>query len=184
MTLATDQDQHGRGTSPTVSRFASLRDAVMDHWEQQVRERIEGAKDLAGPVLTNTLPAFFDNIAQALSATHPRRIGSSGTNLATAHGRERARMTPYAPDHLIHEHQILRESIAALTDGRVALGLKDWDIIDSSINAAMRESCAPSWTSKMSHGAGRPPRCPMTCARRCRSLPMALSLSACLSRRR
>jgi len=140
MTLATDQLPDSDGLSPTGRQFISIRDAVMDHWERQVRERVDGARQLLRPVLTNTLPAFFDNIAEALSPNHPREQGASGTNSASAHGGERARMTPFGPDQVIHEYQILRESIAVVAKGRVNLGEGEWAIIDRSINAATREA--------------------------------------------
>jgi signal transduction histidine kinase len=140
MTLATDQNVNGHGLSPTALQFVSIRDAVMDHWERAVRERVEGARDLLRPVLTNTLPAFFDNIAEALSPNHPRAQGGSFTNSASVHGGERARMTPFGPDQVIHEYQILRESIAVVARNRMQLKESDWAIIDQSINTAMRDA--------------------------------------------
>lgn len=140
MTLATDQNTDGHGLSPTALQFIAIRDAVMDHWEREVRARVDGARHLLRPVLTNTLPAFFDNIAEALSPDHPREQGSSGSNSASAHGGERARMTPFGPDQVVHEYQILRESIAVVARGRVALGEPEWAIIDASLNAATREA--------------------------------------------
>ena len=140
MTLATDQNSHGHGISPTGLQFIAIRDAVMDHWEREVRARVEGARNLLRPVLTNTLPAFFDNIAEALSPDHPREQGSSCTNAAGVHGSERARMTPFGPDQVVHEYQILRESIAVVARGRVALGEAEWAVIDASINSATREA--------------------------------------------
>ncbi|MFC5478817.1 sensor histidine kinase [Massilia suwonensis] len=140
MTLATDQLPDSGCLSPTAQQFVSIRDAVMEHWERQVRERVDGARQLLRPVLTNTLPAFLDNIAEALSPDHPREQGASGSNSASAHGDERARMTPYGPDQVIHEYQILRESIAVVAKGRVDLDEADWLIIERSIDAAMREA--------------------------------------------
>ena len=140
MTLATDQNPDGRGLSPIALQFSAIRDAVMDHWEREVRERVEGARELLRPVLTNTLPAFFDNIAEALSPLHPREQGASGNNSPAAHGGERARMTPFGPDQVIHEYQIFREAIAAVAKGRVDLNESDWAIIDQSINTATREA--------------------------------------------
>lgn len=140
MILATDQHPDGRGLSPIALQFVAMRDAVMDRWEREVRARVDGAGDLLRPVLTNTLPAFLDNIAEALSPDHPRQQGASGTNSPSAHGGERARMTPFGPDQVIHEYQILREAIAAETKGRIPLGEAHWEIIDRSINAATREA--------------------------------------------
>lgn len=140
MTLATDQNSDGRGLSATALQFMAMRDAVMDFWEREVRNRVDGARNLLGPVLTNTLPAFFDNIAEALSPFHPRAQGGSGNNSPTAHGNERARMTPFGPDQVIHEYQIFREAIAWVAKGRVHLGETEWAIIDRSINDATREA--------------------------------------------
>jgi signal transduction histidine kinase len=140
MTLATDQNADGHGLSPTALQFLSIREAVMDHWEREVRQHVEGARNLLRPVLTNMLPAFFDNIAEALSPDHPREQASSGTNSPAAHGGERARMTPFGPDQVIHEYQILRESIAAVARGRVRLNEAEWAIVDRSINTATREA--------------------------------------------
>lgn len=140
MILATDQNPHGQGISATGLQFIAIRDAVMDHWEREVRERVEGARSVLRPVLTNTLPAFFDNIAEALSPNHPREQAVSCTNAASAHGDERARMTPFGPDQVVHEYQILRESIAFVAKGRVELGECEWAVIDQSINAATREA--------------------------------------------
>lgn len=140
MTLATDQNVDRHGISPTGLQFISIRDAVMDRWEREVRARVDGAQNLLRPVLTNTLPAFFDNIAEALSPDHPRTQAASGNNSASVHGTERARMTPFGPDQVVHEYQILRESIAVVAKGRVILDDDHWRIIDASINAAMREA--------------------------------------------
>ncbi|GGY01293.1 sensor histidine kinase [Massilia dura] len=140
MILATDQNTDGHGFSPVARQFLSMRSAVMDYWEQAVRERIHGAGDLLGPVLTNALPAFFDNIAEAISPVHPRLHGASDTNSATAHGGERARMTPFGADQVIHEYQIFREAIRHVARERVALGEREWTIIDRSIDVATREA--------------------------------------------
>ncbi|QBE66422.1 sensor histidine kinase [Pseudoduganella lutea] len=140
MSLATDQNIDGRGLSAKALQFASLRDAVMDHWEREVRARVDGARELLGPVLTNTLPAFYDNIAEALSPAHPRADGTSGNNASTAHGGERARLTPFGPDQVVHEYQLFREAIAEVAESRVGLDAGDWKIIDRSINQATREA--------------------------------------------
>jgi hypothetical protein len=62
MTLATDQNPNGCGLSATALQFMSLRDAVMDCWEQEVRRRVEGARHLLGPILTNTYQRFLTTL--------------------------------------------------------------------------------------------------------------------------
>lgn len=120
--------------------FMAIREDAMDYREREVRARVDGARELLGPVLTNTLPAFFDNIAEALSPRHPRTDGAADTNAAAVHGGERARMTPFGADQVAHEYQIFREAIAVTAKGRVELDDADWAIVDESINRAAREA--------------------------------------------
>lgn len=140
MTLATDQNADGHTLSAKAGSFLAMRSAVMTRWEGEVRARVEGAADLLTPALTNMLPTFYDNIAEALSPGHPRRDGTSNTNAAAVHGGERARTTPFGPDQIIHEYQILRECIAAEAVGTLELTAVDWAVIDRSINHAVREA--------------------------------------------
>lgn len=140
MSFATDQPNNDDRLDVTARDFLALRDSTIARWESEVRVRVEGADQLRSPVLTNTLPAFFDNIAEALSPDHCRRDATSNTNAASIHGGERARMTSFGPDQVVHEYQILRECIAAEAEGRVALTTRDWAIIDRSINLAVREA--------------------------------------------
>jgi signal transduction histidine kinase len=140
MNLATDQNLSDDGLSGIGKKFIALRDSTMARWEREVRSRVDGAADVRSPVLTNTLPAFFDNIAEALSPGHGRRDATSDTNAAAVHGGERARMTSFGPDEVIHEYQILRESIAVEAQGKVDLTPNDWAIIDRSFNRAVREA--------------------------------------------
>ncbi len=137
--LASDQASEASFSGKSRA-FLALREAVMDAWEREVRQRIQGASGLLTPILTNSLPAFFDNLAEALSDIHPRRFATSNTNAASVHGDERARMTPFSPDQVVHEYQILREVIAAVAKGRLELTEADWSVIDRSINAATREA--------------------------------------------
>lgn len=139
MTSALDQDSGG-GLSPTARNFLNLRDPIMSRWEQEIRSRVEGADKVDGPILTNALPAFFDNIAEALSPDHPRQYATSDNNTAQAHGGERARMTQYGPDQLVHEYEILREAIEAELAGQLHLSREEWAIIDRSIYRAIRQA--------------------------------------------
>lgn len=140
MILATDHNPDGHGFSLKGVRFLGMRDAIMALWERETRMRVEGAAEVLRPVLTNTLPAFLDNIAEALSPDYARSDATSNNNSASAHGQERARMTSFGPDQVVHEYQILREAIASVAQGRIELNTHDWQVIDRSINRAVREA--------------------------------------------
>ena len=139
MTSALDHDCGG-GLSFTARHFLTLRDPIMIRWEREIRHRVDGADAVDGPILTNALPAFFDNIAEALSPEHPREYATSHNNTAFAHGSERARMTQYGADQVVHEYEILRESIEAELTGQLDLSKSEWAIIDRSIYRAIRQA--------------------------------------------
>ena len=124
-----------------TQRIADLRDAVLQEWEHRVRASVRGAAQLLPPILIDTLPAFFDHLAEALSPGNPRQNAASNSNVPAVHGNERARMTSYGPEQVIQEYQIFRDCFA---EAALAAGLPlrrgDWAILHASIDIAVRES--------------------------------------------
>lgn len=121
--------------------FAGLRDLVLAQWTSRVTAEIPAAKKLGSPILINTLPILYDNIVEALSAATPRMFATSGTNLGIAHGRERAGMTEYGPQDIVHELQIFREVLFSVAkENGLQLGKRDAEVIGRSIEEATRES--------------------------------------------
>lgn len=108
MTLSSDQDKNAEGLSATSQRMLALRDEVFIEWEKRVRATVKESSDLPLPILIDTLPVFYDNIAQAVTADYARTNGVEGTTLASEHGGERARLTKFDPQALISEYQIFR----------------------------------------------------------------------------
>lgn len=140
MTVATDQTDSASLAAKSVQVLA-MRERMLAAWESQVRASVRGADLLLRPILINTLPAFFDNLAEALSPDYPRADATSNTTIAAAHGNERARMTSYGPEQVIQEYQIFRDVFAseALATG-VVLGREEWRVINQSIDLAVLES--------------------------------------------
>jgi signal transduction histidine kinase len=142
MTLGTDHQLNDRPPlSATSLALLGLREEVLDYWERLVREQIADAWQVSSPVLVNTLPAFLENLAEALTASYPRDLATSNTNAAAVHGGERARMTPFRPDQLVHEYQLFKTAVLEVCDQRgVALTPAERRAIDRSIESAVRES--------------------------------------------
>ena len=139
--LATDQKSSADDLSATSRRVLAMRDAVFAEWETDVRRLIHGAQDILHPILINTLPVFYDNIAEALTPSHPRARATSNTDVAGAHGNERARMTHYGPEQVIHEYQIFRDAFSRVADQQgVELTRAEWAVVNGSIDSAVRES--------------------------------------------
>lgn len=164
--LATDQKLDRANLSPTSLAFLAFRDRVVERWAAEVRARVAGAQELLTPVLVDTMPAFYDNLVEALTPTCPRNLATAHNDAATAHGGERARMTGFGPDQIVHEYQILRETIAVVAAGNVDLSADDWRVIDASINAAIMEAVRAfmemhraarrQWSATLSHDMRTP----------------------------
>lgn len=124
-----------------AQRLLAMRDAVLGEWEHRVRASVRGADQLLTPILINTLPAFFDNLVEALIPGHPRNNAASNSNVPAVHGNERARMTNYGPEQVIQEYQIFRDCFAAVAhQAGVPLRRTDWRVINESIDTGIRES--------------------------------------------
>jgi signal transduction histidine kinase len=141
MTLATDQKENADGLSATSKAMLALRQQVFDLWEASVRDRIDEAEAVSGPILINTLPAFYDNIAEALTPDYPREHGASNTTAMSAHGGERARMTPFRADQIILEYQLFRDAIAAVASRHgLQFSADEWRVVEVSIDTALRDA--------------------------------------------
>lgn len=141
MTLATDQKMSADGLSPTSIRMIELRETVFATWEKQVRAAVDKAAPLSHPILTDTLPAFYDNIAEAITPDYPRQLASDGNTLAAEHGGERARVTAYDYEALISEYQILRSVIFdVLHQDGLQLGHYEIVTINASIDEGIQQA--------------------------------------------
>jgi signal transduction histidine kinase len=126
--------------SEPAASFLALRDAVLGHWAARVAQEVPAAARLGQPILADTLPILFENIAAALEAGAPRSIPDPGA-LAGADGRGRASVSAYGPHELVHELQIFREVLFAVAGARrLLLDKQDAEIIGHSIEEAMRDA--------------------------------------------
>lgn len=118
-----------------------MRNDVFDLWEAQVRAHIDEAAGVAGPILINTLPAFYDNIAEALTPAYPREHGASNSSSMSAHGGERARMTTFRADQIILEYQLFRDAIAQAANRQGwQFSAEEWRVVEVSIDTAVRDA--------------------------------------------
>jgi len=140
MTLASDQNLDPGDLSPISQRMLELREVVFAEWEKRVRASVKEAGALSHPVLINTFPAMYDNIAEALTPGYPRSSAAVATpSVAMEHGGERARLTSYEAPAIICEYQLLRSSIIdILKQHGVPVSDDAMQTINSSIDAAIR----------------------------------------------
>lgn len=146
---------------------AALRDTVLAQWSTRVRTEIGAAGQLAPSILMNTVPILYNNLVEALSTGAPRAFATSGTTLSTAHGRERASNTDYCAHEVVHELQLLRETVLAVCAERgLLLSRADVDVIVRSLDLATRDAVAgynavvenvhASFAARLSHDLRNP----------------------------
>jgi signal transduction histidine kinase len=142
MTLASDQNIDDGKLSPTSQKMLELRDVVFAEWEKEVRSSIKEAVALPHPVLLNTFPILYDNIAEALTERYPRTsAGTAVTSVGLEHGSERARLSSYDPGAIISEYQLLRSTILrVLQQNQVALDARESLFLNSSVDAAIKDA--------------------------------------------
>jgi signal transduction histidine kinase len=127
--------------APITRSMVAVRQQVIDAWIANVRAAIPNAALLGAPILENTLPGFFDSLADLLTDHHALRVRTDLGVLATEHGGERARLTPYDSIAVIHELQIFRDTLFAELDKHgVRLGTEQHQLINGCVDGAIRES--------------------------------------------
>jgi signal transduction histidine kinase len=127
-------------TGAAARKLLELREEILAAWGEEARREVQTAKLLDRPILFNAVPPFIDNLIEALSLEHPRDLATTGTSAAKEHGGERARLTRYGPEQLIHEYQILRDIILNKLSTSGCLTEKDQHVIQKSFDQAIQES--------------------------------------------
>ena len=141
MTLASDQNIGTDKLSPTARRMIALRNEVLLEWGKRVRQTVKEAERLPDPILIDTIPSLYDNLAEAITPEYPRATGNEGNTVAAEHGGERARLTNYNAKSVILEYQILRWTILdVLKLNDVELNDDEYRVINASIDGSIREA--------------------------------------------
>jgi signal transduction histidine kinase len=141
MTLASDQNIGTDKLSPTARKMIGLRSEVLLEWGKRVRQAVKEAEKLPQPILINTIPSLYDNLAEAITPGYPRATAGEGNTVASEHGGERARLTNYNAHSVISEYQILRWAIFdVLKLNDVELNDDEYRVINASIDGSIRES--------------------------------------------
>jgi signal transduction histidine kinase len=131
------------GATPETlaAAFTEMRGDVLSRWAARVTSEISVAVDLDRPALIDMLPILYDDIAEAISPGMARPFATFKSNLARMHGQERAKMTNYGPEDLVHEMQLFRDVLFSKINALgIDLGEHECEIIGRSIEIATREA--------------------------------------------
>ncbi len=139
--LSTNQQSSTRMLSEKSRKVLAIRDEVFAEWEKHVRSLIPGADEVSHPVLLDTLPLFYGNIAEALSPGFDRENAASDSTAATGHGSERARTTDYKAVEIVHEYQLLRDALLEVSRRHgIVFTEEEARILESSFDQAIRDA--------------------------------------------
>jgi signal transduction histidine kinase len=140
-TFAADQKESDLKPSTNSQKMRALRHEVFVEWELRVRGGSEEVNRLKQPILINTLPAFFDHMAESIAPEFMRINARPAAAMAIEHGSQRARLTNYDPKKIILDFQLLRTALLdVMKRNGVALNQDEFQVIESSIEDAIRES--------------------------------------------
>jgi signal transduction histidine kinase len=141
VTLSTDQNLDPGKLSENGRRMLALREEVLAEWIKRLRQTVKEAELLPQPILINTFPSLYDNLAEAISPGYPRAMANEGSTVASEHGSERARLTNYNAHSVIWEYQQLKWTIFdVLKVNGVELDDDEVFVINTSIEGSIRES--------------------------------------------
>ena len=121
--------------------FVEMRHQMLAEWALRVKTAIPAAAEFGKPILLDTLPVLYDDIAQAVRPELPRPFATPRSDAATAHGRERARMTRYSLPDLVLEIQLFRQALfGAIKTRGVHVEEREGEIIGHAIEIALLDS--------------------------------------------
>jgi signal transduction histidine kinase len=142
MGIPMDHDEQLLAAGGAPAALIRKKEWVVEEFVRRLRERLLGAHAPPTPIIINTLPAFVTRLALALSPTSDLEFASEYSNIALAHGNERARLTEYSLAEVIHEYQILREIFAEVLRRHASLTEAEWGIVHRSIDEAIAEAAS------------------------------------------
>src|SRR5687768_9142539 len=96
-----------KATVRASDRLLAKKDRILKLWVERLRESVRAAAEERHPILINALPAMLRQLAEALSADHPRRTATEGSSVAEEHGGERVRVTSFRLEDVITEFKLL-----------------------------------------------------------------------------
>jgi signal transduction histidine kinase len=116
------------------------KDKILDRWERRVRKEIKAARYESHPIVIDTLPVLLDQFAEALSPQCTRSMAAEGSTACQEHGGERARVTNYSIEGVIHEYQILRDILLDVLSAERPLSEEEKRIIWKSVDDVMKQA--------------------------------------------
>jgi signal transduction histidine kinase len=137
-TSETDPSSTG---SDAGDRLRANKARVLTLWEARLREQVAAAGKEPRLILVDTLPALLDQLIEAFSPHHSRRMATQGSTVASEHGGERVRLTHFRLEDLITEYKILRQVLFEVLEEEGSLSADERNVLNTSLDQALSEAC-------------------------------------------
>jgi len=135
-----DHDQQlidGGGTPAVVIRN---KEKILAKFCERAQRTLSGARDVAHPVIVDTLPAFITRLALSLVQGSDKEFATQYSNIALQHGNERARYTGYSLTEVVKEYQFIREILTEVLVAEVEPSAAEWSLIHRSVDEGIAEA--------------------------------------------
>jgi signal transduction histidine kinase len=140
--MGTPQDYDGKllAAGGVAAVLIRNKEKFLERFCERAQGSLPSARREPHPVIIDTLPAFVTRLAMALQAIHDLEFASQGSNIAVAHGNERARFTRYSLAEVLKEYQFIREILVDLLRSEGHPSEAEWDVVHRSVDEAMAEA--------------------------------------------
>jgi signal transduction histidine kinase len=140
--MGTPQDYDGKllAAGGVAAVLIRNKEKFLERFCDRAQGSLPSARREPHPVIIDTLPAFVTRLAMALQAIHDLEFASQGSNIAVAHGNERARFTRYSLAEVLKEYQFIREILVDLLRSEGHPSEAEWDVVHRSVDEAMAEA--------------------------------------------
>jgi signal transduction histidine kinase len=140
--MSTPQDYDGKllAAGGLAAVLIRNKEKFLERFCDRVQGSLPSARREPHPVIIDTLPAFVTRLAMALHAIHDLEFASHRSNIAVAHGNERARFTRYSLAEVLKEYQFIREILVDVLRSEAHPSDAEWDVVHRSVDEAMAEA--------------------------------------------
>jgi signal transduction histidine kinase len=140
MTAPQDHDAALLAAGGAAAVLIQNKEKILDQFCDRAQQSLASARLEPHPVIIDTLPAFITRVAMAVHGVREVDYASKSSNIALAHGNERARFTQYSLSELFREYQFLREILVDTLRSQSRPSDDEWRAVHRSIDEAMAEA--------------------------------------------
>jgi signal transduction histidine kinase len=133
----------GQSPDHAADRLMQSKEKILRQWLQNAKRELPSAQYQSSPVLRDELPAFLDEIADALNPHSPTSVAcDANVEVCREHGEQRAGLTQYSLKEVIQEYMLLKKSIFEVLEKTGPISKEEQACITDSIETGILEASA------------------------------------------